>query len=99
MMPDPVSYTSLIGPQQPSPKARAAAQTFEAVFIGQMTKLMLESAEPQGGFSGGHGEALFRGVLAEQIGSFIARGGGIGIADSVLAEIVKLQRAGKGGAP
>jgi len=43
--------------------------------------------------SGGHGEALFRGVLAEQLGNAIARGGGIGIADSVLAEIVKLQQA------
>lgn len=95
----PVSYASLTAQRQPDPRSRAAAQAFEAVFIGQMTKLMLESAEPQGNFSGGHGEALFRGVLAEQIGSFIARGGGIGIADSVLAEIMKLQQLGSGGAP
>jgi Rod binding domain-containing protein len=63
-----------------------------------MAKLMLESAELQGDFSGGHGEAMFRGVLAEQLGSVIARGGGIGIADSVLAQIVKLQQEG-GGTP
>ena len=86
----PVSYASLTAQRQPDPRSRAAAQAFEAVFIGQMTKLMLESAEPQGSFSGGHGEALFRGVLAEQIGSYI---------DSVLAEIMKLQQLGSGGAP
>lgn len=92
-MTDPVR--SIVSPAlaQTDQKARAAARDFEAVFIGQMTKLMLESGGEPGAFSGGHGEALFRGVLAEQLGNAIARGGGIGIADSVLAEIVKLQQA------
>lgn len=96
-MPDPIRSV-FPSPPLPDTKARAAAQDFEAVFIGQMTKLMLESAPPADDFSGGHGEALFRGVLAEQLGSAIARNGGIGIADSVLAEIVELQQSG-GGAP
>ncbi len=97
-MTDPVRSVSLPHPATPDQNARAAARDFEAVFIGQMTKLIMESAELEGDFSGGHGEALFRGVLAEQLGRAIARGGGIGMADSVLAEIVKLQQAG-GGAP
>ncbi|MBP6030906.1 MAG: rod-binding protein [Sphingobium sp.] len=105
-MTDPVRSAPISGPisdpayapasdlPQADPKARAAAQAFEAVFIGQMTKLMMESAEPQGDFSGGHGAAMFRGVLAEQLGAAITRGGGLGITDSVLAEIVRLQQTG-----
>lgn len=95
-MTDPVSPVPALQPP-PDPKARAAARAFEAVFVGQMTKLMMESAQPDGPFTGGHGEAMFRGVLAEQLGTQIAKGRGMGIADSILAEIVKLQQAGNGG--
>ena len=92
-MADPISPLSSAQPQ-PDTKARAAAKAFEAVFIGQMTKLMMETAPTEGEFSGGHGEEMFRGVLAEQLGTAIANGRGIGIADQVLAEIVKLQQGG-----
>ncbi len=71
--------------------ARHTAEAFEAVFIGQMTKLMMESAETDGPFSGGHGEATFRGVLAEQLGTRIAARGGIGLAPHVMQEIIRLQ--------
>ncbi len=84
-------------PPDPDAKTRKAAKEFEAVFVGQMTKLMLESVEQDDAFSGGHGEAMFRGVLAEQMGAQIARGRGIGMADSVMAEIIRLQQAQAGG--
>lgn len=95
-MTDQVSLTSAVTPAT-DPKAHAAAKAFEAVFAGQMTKLMMESVQPDGTFTGGHGEAMFRGILAEQLGSQIAKGRGMGIADSVLAEIMKLQQAGSSG--
>ena len=92
-MADPISPLPSVQPKpQPDAKARAAAKAFEAVFIGQMTKLMMETAPTEGDFSGGHGEEMFRGILAEQLGTTIANGCGIGIADQVLAEIVKLQQ-------
>ena len=83
-----------VPPSQPVPdaKTRAATRAFEAVFIGQMTKLMMETAPVEGDFSGGHAEEMFRGVLAEQLGTAIAKGRGIGVADQVMAEIVKLQQ-------
>ncbi len=74
--------------------ARAASETareFEAVFIGQMTKLMLESVETGDQFSGGPGEEMFRGVLAEEMGKEIARGGGVGLAPAVLDQIIRMQ--------
>lgn len=82
----------------PSPsdaKAVKAAKDFEAVFVGQMTKIMMETATPEGDFSGGHGEEMFRGVLADQLGPAIAARGGIGIAPIVLAQIIRMQ----GGTP
>ncbi|MEZ5655424.1 MAG: rod-binding protein [Sphingobium sp.] len=94
-MPDPLSPTSPLPPTPPpaapNAQARKAAKDFEAVFIGQMTKLMMESVEQDSAFSGGHGEEMFRGVLAEKLGEAVTRKGGIGLADAVLAEIVRLQ--------
>lgn len=72
-------------------KAQAAAREFEAVFAGQMAKLMLESVGEDATFGGGHGEEMFKGVLAEQLGNAIARGRGVGLAPQVLDEIIKLQ--------
>jgi len=72
-------------------KAEKTAREFEAVFLGQMAKLMLESVELGDQFSGGHGEEMFRGVLAERVGEEMARGGGIGLAPAVLEQIIKLQ--------
>lgn len=71
--------------------AQKTARDFEAVFIGQMTQLMMESVPTDGEFSGGHGEEMFRGVLAEKLGTAIAKRGGIGLAPKVMEQIIKLQ--------
>ena len=71
--------------------AQKTARDFEAVFIGQMTQMMMETAQPEGEFSGGHGEEMFRGVLAEKMGTAIAKRGGVGLAPAVLDQIIKLQ--------
>ena len=80
-------------------KAEATAREFEAVFVGQMTKLMMESVAT-GEFGGGHGEEMFRGVLAEQLGGEITKRGGLGIAPAVLGKLfdpfVTTKPAGKG---
>lgn len=73
-------------------RASKKAHEFEAVFLGQMTKLMMDSVQQDSNFSGGHGEEMFRGVMAEQIGNVIANGRGIGLSRDVMAEIVRLQR-------
>jgi Rod binding domain-containing protein len=84
-----------VAPRLPSPtsgpSAQKTAREFEATFIGQMTQLMLESAPTDSEFSGGHGEEMFRGVLAEKLGGEIAKRGGIGLAPIVLDQIIKLQ--------
>jgi len=84
---------ALNAPQVPKVNAQAAetAREFEAVFLGQMARMMLESVEMGDEFSGGHGEEIFRGVLAEHLGSEMAAQGGIGIAPMVLDHIIRLQ--------
>ena len=82
-----------VGPQLPDPATSPETKTakeFEAVFLGQMTKLMLESVDT-GEFSGGAGEDIFRGILAEKLGGVMTAQGGIGLAPSVMDQILKLQ--------
>ena len=96
--------TSTTGPQVQAPAAnpkqdaknKATAKSFEAVFLGQMTTMMLETVDQgDGEFSGGHGEDMFRGILAEKLGNSIADRGGIGLAPVVLDQIIKLQQGNK----
>lgn len=71
-------------------RIRAAAEEYEALFLSQMMAPMFENL---GGhlFGGGPGEAVYRSMMVEQYGKSIARSGGIGIADAVEREILKLQ--------
>jgi Rod binding domain-containing protein len=79
--------------QARDPRATAAekAREFEAVFLGQMAGLMLQSVEVGDEFSGGHGEEMFRGILAERLGTEMAKHGGVGLAPIVMDQIIRLQ--------
>jgi Rod binding domain-containing protein len=81
------------------PKVDGSAKTardFEAVFLGQMSQMMMGTVEQGEEFSGGHGEEMFRGVLAEKLGTAMAARGGIGIAPQVMQQILKLQGGNNG---
>ncbi|MGH6744586.1 MULTISPECIES: rod-binding protein [unclassified Novosphingobium] len=92
-MADPIlaSLPSRPAVQTPDRSPAKVARDFEGVFAGQITKIMLETVEQGEDFNGGHGEEMFRGVLAEQIGTQIAKGKGLGIASAVEAQIIRLQ--------
>ena len=79
-------------PSKVDAKNKETAQKFESVFLGQMTQLMLESVQKEGDFNGGAGEEMFRGVLAEKLGTEMAKRGGVGLAPQVLDQIIKLQQ-------
>lgn len=88
---DPAAAPSVPQPRPGTPKAAEAAREFEAVFLGQMARMMLESVEIGDDFSGGHGEEIFRGILAEKLGSEMANQGGIGLAPMVLDHMIRMQ--------
>ena len=68
-----------------------SAQQFERMFISEMLGPMFQGIETDGPFGGGNAEATFRPMLLDQYADAISRGGGIGITDSVLKEILKMQ--------
>ena len=89
-MTDPLNPVASAVPRANEAAAKVARE-FEAVFAGQVAKIMMESVEMDGDFTGGSGEAMFRGILAEQIGGRIAQGRGLGIASAVEAQIIRMQ--------
>ncbi len=73
--------------------ARQAAEDLEAVFLTSLLESMFAGIETDGPFGGGHGESVYRSMLNEQYAKAISHSGGIGIADNVYREILKLQEA------
>lgn len=92
---DPITTTLPPSPAPQMPRRSSdlagTAREFEAVFVGQITKLMMEMVETDDGFSGGHAEEMFRGILAEQMGNEIAKRGNFGLAPAVMEQMIKMQ--------
>jgi Rod binding domain-containing protein len=72
-------------------QAQAVAKQFERMFITQMLQPMFSGIETGGPFGGGQGEEVFRPMLLDQYADAVARGGGVGIADAVMKEILRMQ--------
>ncbi len=72
-------------------RARSTAQDFEAFFLSQMLQPMFSDIKAEDPFGGGPAEGMWRTMQVDEYGKAIARSGGIGIADSVFKEIIKLQ--------
>ena len=72
-------------------KLRKTAQDFEAVFLSQMLKPMFEGIEAEAPFGGGPAEDMYRSLMVDEYGKSIAKSGGIGIADQVMGEMLRMQ--------
>ena len=80
-------------PTQNAAEARAAAESFEAHFLANFVGSMFSGMETDGPFGGGHGETVFRSLLNQEYAGAMSQSGGVGIADSVFKEILKIQEA------
>ena len=69
----------------------AVAKDFEAVFITEMMKPMFAGIKTDSKFGGGKGEEIFRGIMLQEYGKMISETGQIGIADSIKAELIRMQ--------
>ena len=74
-------------------QARDAAEQFEAIFIAQMLNPMFETVETDSLMGGGPAEGVYRSMMVEEASKSIAHKGGIGIADNVYRELLKMQEA------
>jgi len=70
---------------------RKAAEEFEALFLTQMLESMFKDIPTGGAFGGGPAEGVYRTFLLQEYGKAIAKSGGIGLADTVTREMMRLQ--------
>lgn len=70
------------------------AKELEGVFLNTLLKEMFASLKTdQSAFGGGFGEETWRGMQAEQFAEAIAEAGGVGIAESILPDLIAAQEA------
>ena len=90
------SLTALSGADES--RIRETAQQFEATFMAQMLRPMFEGLSTEAPFGGGHAEETWRGFMIDEMGKQISRAGGVGLADQVMAEMIRMQ-SGQTAAP
>lgn len=72
-------------------KIKKTAQEFEAVFIAEMLRPMFENIDAAEPFGGGNGAKIYRDMQVDEYGKAISKNGGIGLADSIMREMIKMQ--------
>ena len=77
-------------------RMQATARSFEGMFVAKMLDSATAGLKTKGAFLGGAGEETFRSVLNEEYGRAVANATpGLGIADMVLQEMIRLQGGGR----
>jgi peptidoglycan hydrolase FlgJ len=71
-------------------RLRETAQEFEAVFLAQVLQTMNIGIGGPGPMGDGDNDA-WAGMLQEEYGRLISRSGGIGVADALLREMLRMQ--------
>lgn len=72
-------------------RMRETADAFEASFLSQMLKPMFDSLKTDGPFGGGEGEQAWRSFLVDAMAAQTVKAGGIGLADQVVSQMLKMQ--------
>jgi Rod binding domain-containing protein len=73
--------------------ARKSAEDFTAFFFTQSLETIYSGISADTLFGGGSGENIYRSLMTQEYGKIAARSGGMGIADSVQREILRMQEA------
>ncbi len=80
-----------INPNAKNGKVRKMAEKYEAFFLSQALQPMFANIKAVEPFGGGVGEDMWRSLQVDEYGKAIAANGGIGLADGIMREILKLQ--------
>ena len=70
---------------------KQTAEKFEGSFLSIMLQQMFEGVETSAPFGGGPGETMFKSFMTEAMAKKMAAHVGVGIADQVGREMLKLQ--------
>ena len=69
------------------------AEKFEAQFISSMLENMFSNVDTDGPLGGGEAEKTYRSFMIDEYGKLMARSGGIGVADHVTRELLRIQES------
>jgi Rod binding domain-containing protein len=89
----PIGAERVSGRSAVDPRIRETAQEFEAVFLAQVLQTMSTGIGGPGPFGGGEDDA-WADMLHQEYGRLISKSGGIGVADALLREMLKMQEVG-----
>lgn len=79
-------------PTPVDPKIMKAAQDFEAMAIGQMLEPMFDTVDTAKGLlGGGAAEETFKPMLITELAKQVEQRGGLGLASSIYAQMLKMQ--------
>jgi flagellar protein FlgJ len=75
---------------------RAQARELEGIFINTLMKEMFSSLNSDtDAMGGGFAEDTWRGLQAEEMSNAISEAGGIGLADAIMGDLLKIQEASR----
>ncbi len=72
-------------------EARAAAEKFEALFIGQMLQHMFQGIGTDPLFGGGHGEEMFRSMMVDEYSKEMSKRGSFSLSDAIERQLLEMQ--------
>ena len=73
---------------------RAQAEELEGIFLNTLMKEMFASLHSDSdAMGGGFAEDTWRDMQAEQMSDAVSKAGGIGLADSIMGDLLKIQEA------
>jgi flagellar protein FlgJ len=91
-----VDSTSPSVPLQVQQKLHKAAEDFTAVALNELLKPMFDTEDTSKGmFGGGEAEEQFKPMIITEIAKQIAHSGGLGLAEPVYQQMLRLQEARK----
>jgi flagellar protein FlgJ len=90
-----LTRSSGVDPKSPAYlRLHQQARDLESVFLTTLTKEMFSSVKTDDqNFGGGFAEETWRGMQAEQFAGALAETGGIGLADQLMGDLLRLQEA------
>ena len=79
------------GEAEAAARIRKTAQDFEAAFLSEMYKPMFKGLATDGPFGGGDAEETWRSFMIDAMAKQTVKAGGIGLSDTIMAEMMKMQ--------
>lgn len=83
--------TQRINADKSNSQIESAAKELESIFINTLVEEMFSSLSTEKPFGGGFAEETYRGLLTNEYSKSIAQSGGVGLADHIMRDLLKLQ--------